>query len=293
MSLNLPLEDEALYRNLLETCGDLKLYIVGGYVRDFLIGVASKDLDFMLEGDLKEFLELASERLSKKFQTIVSSSYSRFYTAKLKFSEPILNHLTLDFSQARKESYLTPAARPIVSVGSLSDDIMRRDFTINSIAIYQHQLFDLSNGRQDLESKLIRIHHENSFRDDPIRLVRALRFAARFNFTLEPWTQACFETAQRENYLSLVSPRRRFEELKKVLLEPKREQILKRLESAGLLKVLCPAVLDRLPAISSGLDTESLLLQLVQQDKPIWSEYLESLGLPRSESQRLRGPRCT
>lgn len=288
MSLSLPTEDKELYQNLLDVAQEQKLYIVGGYVRDCLLGEPSKDLDFMIEGNLKEFLGLVLDKLSKKFNTKISSSFSRFFTAKLNFSDPILGKQNLDFSQARKESYPTPAARPIVSEGKLQEDILRRDFTINSILVYQDQILDLSNGRKDLELKLIRIHHQASFKDDPVRLVRALRFAARFNFKLESTTNAYFEKAREENYLALVSPRRRFEELKKVLLEPKREEILGQLDRAGLLRVLCPAILDKLPSVSSGIDPESCLLQLVQRDKPIWIDYLDSLGLPKFDYQRLK-----
>lgn len=288
MSLNLPIKDSNLYQILLEHAGGRKLCIVGGYVRDILLGAPTKDLDFVIDSGLPEFLDKALVKLEIDSGTKVSVSHSRFLTAKLNFEKPFHGHSTLDFSQARKETYPGPASRPVVTEGKLEQDILRRDFTINSVAIFGDQLIDVSNGKADLRSKLIRIHHKDSFRDDPIRLSRAVRFLVRLGFSLEKNTAECFDKAATENFLSLVSVRRRFEELRKVLRESKRNDSLIRLQEAGLLKVLCPAVLSNLPALPDELSAELALKSIVEKDSETWDQYVDSLGLPKEENKRLK-----
>ena len=289
MSVSLSKDDRELYESFLDVAKDQKLCLVGGCIRDLILGVTTKDLDFMIEKELEPFLNKVIEKLRLESGVDSTASHSRFFTAKLNFKLPIAGHKTLDFSQARKEVYPTPAARPVVFTGSIEEDILRRDFTINSIAIFRDQFIDLTNGRKDIETKVIRIHHDDSFRDDPIRLIRAVRFSERLGFSLEQNTLKCFQLAVKNNFLQLVSPRRRYEELKKVLNEPKRDQTIRRLDSAGLLKVLCPAISISSPKISEELDIEGALLSLVDRESLLWGQYVDSLGLPKEDSKRLKG----
>jgi tRNA nucleotidyltransferase (CCA-adding enzyme) len=286
LSLKLPNDDKKFYQSLLELADGKDLHIVGGYVRDLLLGTPTVDLDFMIDRNLKEFLDSVVHKISES-GVAVSASYSRFSTAKLSFSKPYFGHSIVDFSQARKETYPTLASRPEVTEGLVKEDILRRDFTINSIAILRDDFLDLTSGRKDLEEKLIRIHHNNSFRDDPIRLVRAVRFKNRLNFKLEENTSKHFDITVNENSLALVSPRRRFEELRKVHSEKKRSTILQELQSRGVLKALCPAVLETIPNLEDDTDFESSLLSMVRRDSPDWVSYVKSLGLPKAESKRL------
>ena len=287
MSLELPIEDRRLYQNFLAVAGQRRLCLIGGYVRDFLLGIKTKDLDFVIESGLKEFLDAAVEMLRIDFKINSKASFSRLFTAKLNFEEPYAGYSQLDFSQARKEHYPSPASRPVVSEATLDKDILRRDFTINSIAIFEDQFIDLADGKKDLESKLIRIHHNDSFRDDPIRLVRAIRFAARLDFNLEKNTNERFKEAVRGNYLALVSSRRRYDELKKILGEPNRVESLTRLEENGLLRVLCPAI-TQVSSIPAEMDPDGAFLSLVQRELPVWEHYVDSLSLPKEESRRLK-----
>jgi tRNA nucleotidyltransferase (CCA-adding enzyme) len=218
--------------NLLRLIGayaDLKgvtCYLVGGVVRDLLLGKPTLDLDIVVETDAIEF----SKVLSQKYQTAITI-YPRFKTTTLVWPRQI----SVDFASARKESYPAPGALPAVSLGSIKDDLLRRDFTINAMAISLNQkgygsLLDESEGLKDLEAKKIRIFHPQSFRDDPTRILRAVRFEQRYHFQLETETEKCLEEALRDRCDRLVSPGRYFEEFKKILKESKPLRYLQRLE---------------------------------------------------------------
>jgi len=273
-----------------ETLKDVKLYLVGGYVRDLLLGIDSLDLDFMIEGELKDNLDLVKDRLDKD-NIPVKVEHSRFLTAKLMFESPFYTQSGVDFSQTRKETYFAPASTPEVSVGEVSDDLRRRDFTINSLALLldsEIQLVDLTLGKEDLRNKIIRVHHDKSFIDDPIRLIRAVRFSKRLNFQMENRTEKLFEESLSEGYLNSVSPRRRFEELKKVLSEDAAFEMLETLENCGILKTLCPvATLPRKESFVVGTEWRKRLGTLIQSDTAGWTNYLSTLGLSKRQRQEV------
>jgi tRNA nucleotidyltransferase (CCA-adding enzyme) len=272
---------------LLQLLEPRDLYLVGGCVRDLLLSRHTVDLDFMVTQDLKESVESIATKLGEKYKTKVLTGYSRFLTAKLTFESPFKGHSVLDFSQTRKETYPKPASTPVVLPGELSEDLRRRDFTINSIALKNDQIVDLTDGRKDLEQKLIRVHHDQSFRDDPIRMIRALRFSIRLDFDIEPQTQVLMESAKSSNYLSLVSPRRRYEELRKVLSEEKSLGILERLQHECLLKPLCP-VIEEISGFSASGSVDDKLLSLIDSSNPSWAQYIDSLGLSKEQSKKLK-----
>ena len=148
-------------------------------VRDLLLGRSNFDLDLVVEGDA---ISLAQRLTQVKPGKIIT--HPRFNTAKIKWSE-----WSVDLTTARSETYVKPGALPRVKSGSISDDLFRRDFTINAMAVYLSpgrygELIDLYGGRNDLEHKLIRILHENSFTDDATRIWRGLRYEQRLNFQL-------------------------------------------------------------------------------------------------------------
>ena len=184
---------------------DTPVYLVGGAVRDLLLGRDRADLDVVVEGDAAAL----ATRLGGEAVT-----HERFATVKV-----MLDGLEFDLASARAESYARPGALPEVRPAGLAEDLARRDFTINAMAIPLHRepdLIDPHGGRADLERGLIRILHPRSFVDDPTRVLRAARYAARFEFTVEP------ETARlvREADLSTVSEDRLEAELIQLADEP-------------------------------------------------------------------------
>ena len=191
---------------------DLKVYLVGGFVRDMILGVKNLDLDVVVEGDgikfAEDFIKLQDSKITV---------HKHFGTAT------VLLHsgLKIDFSSARKEVYPKPAHLPIVSPGSLKDDLFRRDFTINAMAInlIDGGIVDYFGGQDDLGSKKIRVLHDLSFKDDPTRILRAVRFEQRFNFIIEPKTLKLLKVAVRLKMLEKVQPHRTRDDLILMLKE--------------------------------------------------------------------------
>jgi len=211
------------------------LYLVGGVVRDLLLGRANFDLDLVVEGDA---IGLARKLLQGARREI--TTHPRFNTAKIKWDK-----WSVDLATARSETYAKPGALPRVKPGSISDDLFRRDFTINAMAVSLSpsrygELIDLYGGRNDLENKLIRILHEKSFVDDATRIWRGLRYEQRLNFQLEPVT---LELLKRDiPMLDTISGDRIRHELEFILKEEKPEGILRRSGELGVLAKLHPAL---------------------------------------------------
>lgn len=212
----LPKEILELIYLVSDTAEDLgcKVYLVGGFVRDLILGVKNFDLDVVVEGDGIEFAGKLAEKLNKRFVY-----HKRFGTATVGDKE-----FKIDIASARKETYEYPASLPKVSFGKISDDLARRDFTINAMAIDISKanfgrLVDQFNGKKDLEKRLIRILHDLSFSDDPTRILRAIRFKERFNFKFEKKTLRLLKEAVKENFLERVNPHRLRDELILILKE--------------------------------------------------------------------------
>jgi tRNA nucleotidyltransferase (CCA-adding enzyme) len=202
-----------------EAAGDRPVYLVGGAVRDLLQGRDRADLDLVVEGDAVD----VADRLGG-----AAVSHDRFATAKVE-----LDGREFDLATARAESYPRPGALPEVREATLADDLARRDFTINAMAIPLHreaELIDPHGGRADLESGLIRILHPGSFVDDPTRALRAARYAARFGFALEPETERLARSAD----LSTASEDRVEAELVKLASEPQARRGFELLDRWGL-----------------------------------------------------------
>ncbi len=197
-------------------------YLVGGFVRDLILGVKNLDLDIVVEGDGIHFAEDFASILKARV-----TRHKRFGTATI----IIKPNLKIDIATARKETYPYPASLPLVSRGTLRDDLARRDFTINAMAISimekdSGKLIDFFAGKSDLIHKKIRILHHLSFIDDPTRILRAIRFEKRYNFSIEPKTRACLREAIRLKMLEKVQPQRLRDEL---ILLLKEEQPLKQI----------------------------------------------------------------
>ena len=210
-----------------------KLYLVGGVVRDLLLGRGNFDLDLVVEGDAIALARELAEGKQCKLTT-----HHRFGTAKLCW-----NGWSADIATARSETYAKACALPTVNPSTIRDDLFRRDFTINAMAVelnpgFYGQLLDLYGGLADLEKKLIKVLHDRSFIDDATRIWRAIRYEQRLDFQLEPLT---LELVKRDvGYLKKVSGDRLRHELELVCKEECPEKALCRAGELGVLGKLHP-----------------------------------------------------
>jgi tRNA nucleotidyltransferase (CCA-adding enzyme) len=209
------------------------IYIVGGVVRDLLLSRENLDLDLVIEGDA---FKVAEELAGIKNEKVIARS--QFNTAKIKWSK-----WTVDIASARSEKYETWGALPSVRPGDISSDLLRRDFTINALAIYLSpqkygELIDLCQGREDLEKRLIRVLNDGSFKDDATRIWRAVRYEQRLGFRIEPHTLGLIQSDIA--YLDSISGDRIRHELELCLEEGRPEKALMRADELGLLSRISP-----------------------------------------------------
>ena len=215
------------------------VYVIGGYVRDLLLNRKSKDIDFLIIGNGIEFAEAVALKIGNKTAVNVFKSFG---TAMLNYKG-----WEIEFVGARKESYRNDSRKPIVEDGNLQDDQNRRDFTINTLAISlakinYGKLIDPFDGMKDIEQKLIRTPLEPNvtFSDDPLRMMRAIRFAAQLNFKIDAASlQAITENKER---IQIVSKERITDELNKIMLSAKPSIGFEHLFNTGLLQIIFPEV---------------------------------------------------
>ncbi len=241
-SLPVPLLDLLLQARDTANQMGYSLYVVGGFVRDLLLGSPTLDLDLVVEGDA---ISLA-RRLAKQLRARVRS-HGRFGTSKVILGGTAGTSLppSLDFVTARTEFYQHPTALPEVERSSIKQDLYRRDFTINTMAICLDrdrygQLIDFYGGERDLNDKLIRVLHNLSFVEDPTRILRAVRFEQRLGFQIEVRTAELIHGALP--LLERVTGERLRHELELMLEERKPGLILKRLDELGVLRRLEPGL---------------------------------------------------
>lgn len=216
---------------------NIKAYVVGGFVRDLLLNRPSKDIDIVVLGDGVDFAQEFANSLPQKTDFAVFKTYG---TAMVKTPE-----WEIEFVGARKESYVKESRKPDVLPGTLSDDQLRRDFTINALAISLNQenlfeLIDPFNGVEDLQNKLLRtpLIPGETFDDDPLRMMRAIRFATQLQFSIHVQTyEALYTFSER---LSIVSQERIIDEFNKILASKKPSIGLQMLHETGLLKLFFP-----------------------------------------------------
>jgi poly(A) polymerase len=215
----------------------LPTYVIGGYVRDSIMGRQSKDIDIVVVGS---GIELARKVAKETGPGTTLSLFKSFGTAMLKFEDS-----EIEFVGARKESYRRESRKPIVENGSLEDDQSRRDFTINTLAIGLHkeqygQLIDPFNGLKDIKNRIIRtpLNPDITFSDDPLRMLRAIRFASQLDFEIEKGTfDAICSNRERTG---ILSRERITDELNKILISPKPSEGFRLLEDTGLLELVFP-----------------------------------------------------
>lgn len=227
---------------VVESSKKLKLesYVIGGYVRDLLLHRPSKDIDIVSVGSGIKLAQQTAQKIGNEVQVTV---FKNFGTAMLRY-----NDCEIEFVGARKESYNRDSRKPIVEDGTLEDDQNRRDFTINALAISLNEpdfgeLIDPFNGLADLKKRIIRtpLDPDITFSDDPLRIMRGIRFASQLTFDISAET---FEAMTRnKERLAIVSMERISDELNKIILSPKPSYGFKLLFHAGLLDSIFPELI--------------------------------------------------
>lgn len=217
----------------------IKAYVIGGYVRDLILKRPSKDIDIVVLGNGIELAEAAALQLGN----LNVSVFKTFGTAMFRYKG-----VEIEFVGARKESYNFNSRKPVVEEGSIDDDQKRRDFTINALAISLNRedygtLVDPFDGVNHLKERRIKTPLEPgiTFSDDPLRMMRAIRFATQLDFTIEPETFTAI-TANKER-LKIVSMERIIDEFNKIMLASKPSKGIRLLESAGLLELFFPELI--------------------------------------------------
>lgn len=215
-------------------------YVIGGFVRDIYLGRESKDIDVVTIGKGIELAELVHKELGEEAHLSV---FKNFGTAQVK-----INDLEIEFVGARRESYNRDSRKPIVEDGTLEDDQNRRDFTINALAIGLSKsnfgrLLDPFNGVSDIENKILRTPLEPgiTYSDDPLRMMRAIRFSSQLGFTIEK--ESLDAISKNKERIKIVSKERITDELNKIILSPIPSVGFKLLSDTGLLQLIFPEMM--------------------------------------------------
>ena len=243
MEINCTRKELALFKKIGRAAEELHLpcYVIGGFVRDKIIGRPTRDADIMCVGD---GIELA-RKVSTYFKPQPAVAYFKnFGTAQIKMED-----FEIEFVGARKESYRDHSRNPDIAPGTMEDDQLRRDFTINALAVSLNKddfgkIIDPFDGIKDIGNKLIQTPLDplQTFSDDPLRMMRAVRFAAQLDFRVEPATfRAIRQDADR---IKIISQERITEELNKIIMSPKPSIGFDLLYTSGLLRIIFPQMVD-------------------------------------------------
>src|ERR1700726_4229018 len=214
----------------------MNIYLTGGADRDIISGFPIRDLDFSVQGNplkLQKDLEKAGVRIAG-----IDDDFKTLYLG-------LPGNVRAEISMARTEQYEKAGKPPVISPSTLIEDLRRRDFTVNAMALSLNPgsrglLMDPFNGAADIEAKLLRVLHNYAFVEDPSRLIRASRFAARFHWPLEERTQARFESAKENNYIEYITNKATGYEIEQLAYEDDPLNVVRVLEKEGWLKVLSP-----------------------------------------------------
>lgn len=287
---------EALDRKIFPIIGDIadqmgvSAYVIGGFVRDYFLGRECKDIDVVVIGSGVE----VAEALGAKLKTKVTV-FKNFGTAMLRYKD-----IELEFVGARKESYRRESRKPIVENGTLQDDQDRRDFSINAMALGLNssnfgELLDPFMGMDDLNNKIIRtpLDPDITFSDDPLRMIRAIRFATQLGFTIEPTTlQAIRDNSTR---IEIVSKERIVTELDKIMSSITPSIGFKLFDSTTLLKLILPDI-ERLKGVEkinnrahkdNFKHTLQVLDNISQKSNSLWLRYaalFHDIAKPQTKS---------
>jgi len=270
---------------------DVRAYLVGGFVRDLLLNRTSKDIDIVVVGN---GLEFATEVAKQLKNNATLALFKNFGTAQIKFDD-----LEVEFVGARKESYNRGSRNPIVEEGSLIDDLSRRDFTINALAMSLQpedfgEITDLFDGIKDLDAGILRtpLDPDITFSDDPLRMMRAVRFASQLGFTLFPETKEAIH--RNRERISIISQERITDELNKIIMSRKPSVGFKLLFETGLLDIIFPemVLLQGVKTINNQAHKDNFFHTLEVLDNVAyysdylwlrWAAILHDIGKPQSQ----------
>jgi len=256
----------------------LTCYVIGGYVRDLLLQRPSKDIDIVVVGSGIDLAKSLARRIGKKGKVTV---YRNFGTAMLRYED-----LEIEFVGARKESYQSDSRKPSVENGTLGDDQNRRDFTINAMAISLNkesygELSDPFNGLEDLKNKIIRtpLDPDVTYSDDPLRMMRAIRFATQLGFAIEERSMKAI--THNKNRIGIISKERIIDELNKIVQAPKPSVGFYLLENSELLGLIFPefsrmkgvAVMDKKRHKDNFRHTLQVLDKLAEKTDNLWLRW--------------------
>lgn len=269
----------------------LEAYVIGGYVRDIFLNRHSKDIDIVAVGSGIELAKAVARKLGKR---ATLSVFKNFGTAQVKAGD-----LELEFVGARRESYSHDSRKPIVEDGTLEDDQNRRDFTINALALCLNknrfgELIDPFGGLDDMEDLIIRtpLDPDITFSDDPLRMMRAVRFATQLGFFIDPDTfDAIIRNRER---ISIISKERIVDELNKIMLSPKPSIGFELLDKSGLLPLIFPELcalkgVEMIEGIGHKDNFAHTLLVLDQLSRTTdnlwlrWSAVFHDIGKPATK----------
>ena len=269
----------------------LEAYVIGGYVRDIFLNRHSKDIDIVAVGSGIELAKAVARKLGKR---TTLSVFKNFGTAQVKAGD-----LELEFVGARRESYSHDSRKPIVEDGTLEDDQNRRDFTINALALCLNkdrygELIDPFGGLDDMEDLIIRtpLDPDITFSDDPLRMMRAVRFATQLGFFIDPDTfDAIIRNRER---ISIISKERIVDELNKIMLSPKPSIGFELLDKSGLLPLIFPELcalkgVEMIEGIGHKDNFAHTLLVLDQLSRTTdnlwlrWSAIFHDIGKPATK----------
>ncbi|MCK9628359.1 MAG: CCA tRNA nucleotidyltransferase [Bacteroidales bacterium] len=269
---------------------NVRAFVIGGYVRDCFLDRKSKDIDIVVEGSGIELAERVAQRLKVKV-----SVFKNFGTAMLRSKDT-----EVEFVGARKESYRSDSRKPIVEDGSLEDDQSRRDFTINALAFSLQKedfgnLVDPFGGVRDLQNGILRtpLDPDTTYSDDPLRMIRAIRFASQLSFTIVP--ESIESIKRNRKRLEILSKERINDELAKILLSPKPSVGFSLLESTGLLDIILPQLVKLKGTESmegkghkdNFTHTLQVLDNLAQKSDNLWLRWaalLHDIAKPQTKS---------
>ncbi|MGL5979317.1 MAG: CCA tRNA nucleotidyltransferase [Phocaeicola sp.] len=287
-----------IFKQISETADELNIecYAVGGYVRDIFLNRASKDIDVVVVGSGIEIAKALGKKLGKSAKV---SIFKNFGTAQVKFKD-----LEVEFVGARKESYQRDSRKPIVEDGTLEDDQNRRDFTINAMAVCLNEarfgeLVDPFGGIEHLKERMLKtpLDPDITFSDDPLRMMRCIRFATQLNFYIEDETfEALIRNKER---IAIISKERIAEELNKILLSSVPSKGFVDLERCGLLDLIFPEL-----AAMQGVETRNgrshkdnfyhtleVVDNIAKHTDYLWLRWatlLHDIGKPRTKKWEVR-----